>query len=270
MGKRFILGSGELSRTTLYGEGLFETFRWKGRPPVHLSGHLERMRRGAEFLGIPFPGEAELTRTVHEAVEGSGMEDAYVKLCLLSRGDLHFTSCPERGEVTVVVERYREPRPEMRCSLADFRRHSSSPVLRFKTTNYLENVLARRQALRLGYDEAIFLNERGEVTEGAASNLFWVKGDKLLTPSIDCGILPGITRGLLISISPRCGFEAVEGRFSLEDLLAADAAFLTNSLIGISQLVEVSGKTVNRNLRIFHALREGLFRELGWAPDPSA
>ncbi|MEM2875052.1 MAG: aminotransferase class IV [Candidatus Hadarchaeales archaeon] len=263
-------GIGSPSRTLLYGEGLFETFRWNGKPPVFLSRHIERMRRGAEFLGIPFPGERRIIQVTSRCVRKSGIGDAYVKISLLSCGDIGFASAPGRGELLVVVGKYVQPRAEMRCCISNFRRHSSSPLLRFKTTNYLENVVARRAAAALGFDEAIFLNERGEVAEGAASNVFWAKGDRLLTPALECGILPGITREALISIAGRCGLRVVEGRFSLRDLLSANAVFLTNSLMGISQVTAVGKTEIRGDGKLFAELRSALFRELGWSQGPSA
>lgn len=258
------------SRSLLFGEGLFETFRWASGPPVFLSRHLERMRRGAEFLGIPFPGERRVARVTSGAVRKSGIRDAYVKVCLLSRGDLGFASAPGGSGLLVVVGKYRRPKQEMACCISGFRRHSSSPLLRFKTTNYLENVVARRTAAMRGFDEAIFLNERGEVAEGAATNVFWAKGGRLFTPALECGILPGITREALISTALKCGLEVVEGRFPPRAMLSADAVFLTNSLIGISQVTRIGRTDIGMERGLFAELRGALFRELGWPPSPSA
>ncbi|MEM2878839.1 MAG: aminotransferase class IV [Candidatus Hadarchaeales archaeon] len=260
---------GEPSRSELYGEGVFETFRWHRGPPVLLDEHVERMRRGAEFLGIPFPGKGAVVREVSSAVESSGIEDARVKVCLLSRGKGRFSSAPDGSELLTAVGRYMKPKTEMKCCIVEFRRNSSSPLLQHKTLNYLENVVARREAERRGADEALFLNDRNEVAEGAATNVFWFRDGKLFTPSRECGILPGITRKLLISIARGLGIEVIDGRFFAESVLSADEVFLTNSLIGMARVVEINGNAIGGRTEAFSELREALLRELGWSRDPS-
>lgn len=253
-------------RSLLYAEGLFETFRWKGLPPVFLEKHIERMKRGSEFLSIPFPGTGDVKKRVEEAARISGVADAYVKICLLSSGPTKFYERAGGGHVLVIVRDYESPRERMRAHVASFRRNSSSPLPRVKSLNYLENVLARREAMVKGYDEAIFLNERGEVAEGSCTNIFWVKHGTLRTPASECGLLPGITREALISLAPELGLEVKEGRFKLNDLLSSNGAFLTNSLIGVSAITDVDGNKIPFDVELFTKLRTALFQKLGWTP----
>lgn len=251
-------------RSLLYAEGLFETFRWKNSPPVYLEKHLVRMKRGAEFLSIPFPSEENVKKAVHEAINKSGLADAYVKICLLSSGSVKFYEQADEGHVLVIVKNYEPPKNRMRANVVSFRRASSSLLLRVKSMNYLENVLARRKARDGGYDEAIFLNERGEVAEGSTTNIFWVKKRVLCTPDVDCGLLPGITREALISLASELGLEVKEGKFELDEVLSSDGAFLTNSLAGIAALTEVDNAKVTLNEELFIKLRDTLFRRLRW------
>ncbi len=251
-------------RALFYGEGLFETFRWKGSPPVFLGKHLERMKRGAEFLGIPFPGEARLEAAVEEAVRSSAVADAYVKLCLLSSGPLKFYERPDEGHVLALVKEYEQPKEYVRAHVSGFARLSTQPLLRIKSLNYLQNVLARREAEGMDQDEAIFLNERGEVTEGSATNIFWVKGNTLYTPAVECGLLPGITREALISLALGLRMEVKEGRHGINDVLSSDGAFLTNSLVGIAALAEIDKVGITVDKRLFTKLREPLLQRLGW------
>ena len=222
------------------------------------------MKQGSELLSIPFPGEEKLKNAVEEAVDKSDMKDDYVKLCLLSAGSLKFHERGDESQVLVVVREYGVPKEYMRAHAAPFKRASSSPLLRVKSLNYLENVLARREAERMGYDEALFLNERGEVTEGSSTNVFWVRGGVLHTPALECGLLSGITREALISLAPELNLEVKEGKFNLNEILASQGAFFTNSLIGITVITEIDKAGVFVNGELFRGLRRSLFQKLGW------
>lgn len=256
---------GELPlRSFLYGEGLFETFRWNGAPPVFLDRHLKRMKRGAELLDMPFPRKSKLRESAKYAVEESDLSDAYVKICLLSSGALKFFSETDEERVMVIVREYEEPQRRMRVHVSQHKRSSSSPVLRIKAINYLDNILARRDAMKKGYDEAIFLNEREGVAEGSSANIFWIEEDTLYTPTIECGLLPGITRELLISLAPKLSLEVEEERFGLNEVLTSEGAFFTNSLMGIAAITEVDETEIAVNEKLFEKLRKTLFKELEW------
>jgi branched-subunit amino acid aminotransferase/4-amino-4-deoxychorismate lyase len=253
-------------RSLLYAEGVFETFRWRGAPPVFLGRHLDRMRQGSEFLSIPFPGGEDIKSAVEDAIRSSNLTDAYVKVCLLSSGPTKFYKRAGEGHVLVIVRSYEPSKERMRAHVASFKRNSSSPLLRVKSLNYLENVLARREAQGDGCDEAIFLNERGDIAEGSSTNIFWVRENVLYTPAVDCGLLPGITREALVSLAPEIGLNVVEGGFDLNEILSSDGAFLTNSLIGIAALTGIDEVDLKPNEELFVKLRTTLFKKFRWIP----
>lgn len=253
-------------RSLLYAEGVFETFRWKGSPPAFLKRHLDRMKQGSKFLSIPFPSGEDIKSAVEEAIRRSNLTDAYVKVCLLSSGPTKFYEQAVKSHVLVVVRSYESSKERMRAHIASFKRNSSSPLLRVKSLNYLENVLARREAQDHGCDEAIFLNERGEIAEGSSTNIFWVKENVLYTPAVDCGLLPGITREALISLTTEIGLNVVEGGFDLNEVLYSDGAFLTNSLIGIAALAGVDEIDLKLDEELFVKLRAALFKKFRWVP----
>jgi len=265
---KFFLNGGELkdgpTRSLLFGEGVFETFRWCGGPPAFLENHFQRMCRGAEVLGIDSPGEAEFIRAVEWAVEASGIKDARVKVCLLSLGPTQFSARASGHRLLVGVSPYRPPKQRMNVHLVSFRRNSTSPLVGIKCISYVENVIGRREAEVRGFDEGIFLNERGEVTEGCTTNIFWVIGKKLFTPATDCGLLPGVTRKALISLAPGLGFEVQEGRYGLRELLESEAVFLTNSLIGVAAVSRVDGTEVSVDEELFGKIKTALYHELRW------
>nr|MBA3810952.1 aminotransferase class IV [Caulobacteraceae bacterium] len=120
----------------------------------------------------------------------------------------------------------------VRLAVVGIRRNEGSPASRLKTLAYLDNVLARRAARLAGADEAVMLNNRGEVACAAAANLFWFDAGILLTPALDCGVLDGITRRAVIEAAGTLGLDVREVRATVADLARGSGVFLTNSLIG--------------------------------------
>jgi len=251
-------------RSLFYGEGVFETFRLRSSLPVLWYRHMARMSRGAEFLGIPFPGPERIEKMVEDAVSESGISDAYVKICLLSGGSNLFHDISANSSILIVLRGYKPPKASVKALISNFSRSSSSPILSIKSLNYLENIIARREAIRLGFDEAIFLNERREITEGCASNIFWLKEGVLFTPSLDCGLLPGVTRGLIVELAVNLGIEVVEGRFDLASLISGQVAFFSNSLVGVMPATRIYETDFMPESKEFLAIRKALSDRLEW------
>jgi branched-subunit amino acid aminotransferase/4-amino-4-deoxychorismate lyase len=248
----------------MYGEGLFETFRWKSKLPVCYETHIDRMREGSRILGIPFPNEETIMDGLDKALSDAGFSDAYVKIALLSRGSSVFYNRPAASSLLVVVRKYEPRKESIDVKVSSYRRNSNSLILRIKSLNYLENILAKREALSSGYDEAIFLNERNELAEGTVSNIFFIKGTTLYTPSVECGLLAGIIRGAIFQIVNEFGLDLREGRYGLEELKDNDGVFLTNSLIGAIAVSSIDGNGCPRDCEVFYSLKARLRRKLGW------
>lgn len=251
-------------RALFFGEGLFETFRYKSRMPLFFDRHYDRMSRGARLLRIPLMGRDGLADLVDKILVNSGNTDANVKICLLSDGDLNYYSHPARGDIVVIVRDYNSPKERVRVCINEFRRSAGSPIRRIKSLNYLENIIARRDALRKGYNEAIFLNERGEIAEGTASNVFWVENNTLRTPSVECGILPGIIRELLINSANELGFRVEEGGYDPECLTRSRLTFLTNSLTGPVFITQLDETALPFDNGLYEAIKKLVFTRLGW------
>ena len=221
-------------RTLMYGEGVFETFRYNNGYPSRKKKHYKRMMEGAKLLGIHGISEDDFLYYIDKTVERSEEKDLYVKVILLSEGNIEYPLLPYKTNVMVVARPYRPfPKKKVSLTVAPFRVHSSNPLLRIKTTNFAEKVIAKRYAKEKGYDDAVFLNENGEITETTSANIFWIKGKIMYTPSVDCGLLSGITREAVIYEARKQGFTVVEGRFYPEDIKDADLIFITNALNGI-------------------------------------
>lgn len=251
-------------RSLFYGEGVFETFRWKGCPPVFLSMHLERMRRGAEFLGIPFPGESQVRLLIKGAVEKTAGDDLHVKVCLLGEGDTVFHSRPRSASLLVSVRPRAESPETASLWVCAERRSTRNRLFSHKTLNYLGNVLAKREAREKGFGEVLFLDTDGRVAETSCHNVFWIKGKKLFTPSSECPVLPGVTREIVLRSAERLGYEPVCGGFPLEELLSSDYAFLTNAVAGIVYVSGVDGEEMPAAPRSYEVIRKSLLLEFGW------
>jgi 4-amino-4-deoxychorismate lyase len=251
-------------RSICYGEGVFETFRWKSRLPVFWNKHVERMRNGAGVLEIPFPKMEDIRESVEKAVLESKISVAYVKICLLSKGSSIFYEIPQESSLLVIVREFQPLKEPVKAYISSFRRNSKSPILGIKSLNYLENVLARREARSLGFDEAIFVNEAGRLAEGSTSNIFWLKEGILFTPSLECGLLPGVIRGVVIEIASELGVEVREGQFDLDSLRSSQGGFFTNSLIGSVIISQIDGSKLTPGSENFKGIRTALLEKLGW------
>ncbi len=242
-------------RGLLFGDGLFETIRAYRGIPFCLPEHLARLRDSALLLELALPwaeGEAEsiigelLTRN---GLTGPEAPDAYIRLTLTAGRHSGGLGLQRVGSPTVfAVARPFEGFPEswyregLRLITSGIRRNSCSPVTRMKTLNGLDSMLARQEALDAGAQEALMLDTRGFLSEGTSSNFFFASGGSLLTPSLECGCLPGTARALITErLCPELGIEAREGEFTLQQLAAGSEAFISNALREIVPVGEVEG-----------------------------
>jgi branched-subunit amino acid aminotransferase/4-amino-4-deoxychorismate lyase len=235
----------------LYGYGLFETMRSYAGRTAQVEAHYARLRDGARVLGLAVPFDAAALRHAVDAVlERNGLAEADASTRLTLEG------VPPAGEEEVsparwfVTARALTQYPESlyeRGALAivsGVRRNETSPLSRLKTLNYLDNLLARREARRHGADEAILLNTQCMVAEGSASNIFIVRDRQLCTPPIEAGALPGIARATVLALAPSLGLDAIEAPVSLDEFRTADEAFVTNSLMEVLPLSLLDGASI--------------------------
>lgn len=251
-------------RSLFYGEGVFETLRWKGNIPRFFDNHLDRLEEGANLLAIPFPDRENIKEQVLNSVDKTGIRDAYLKICLLSSGNNIFYQWPTSSSLLIVVGEYRSSKEQVSVCVSSRKRSPDSVLCRIKTFNYLGNIIARREAIEKGYDDTIFLNASDEVTEASSSNIFWMRGRGLFTPYSESGILSGITRKLVLEIAGDLGYEINERKFKLTYLLNSDFAFLTNSLVGMIYINRINEQYMPSIPKQFLEFKEKLFNKLGW------
>jgi branched-chain amino acid aminotransferase len=236
-----------------FGDSVYETLRtYAGRVFV-LGRHLARLRRSAGRLQFEIPlTDAELRARVEAVLAAAGNEESYLRL-IVSRGvgDLSYNFEHVKGPtVVMLVKPWQEYPAEhfsvgIPVSLVDRRRNprrSLDPAI--KSSNLLNNVLATLEAQKKGGFEAILLNEKDEIAEGAGSNVFVGKNGVLRTPPLDAGILAGITRDLVFELGRQVGVEIREQPLLADDLLNADEAFITSTLKEVTPISRVDARVI--------------------------
>ena len=237
-------------RGFLLGDGLFETLPSRDGRPNRLEEHLARLRAGAAVLSIPVPLATEsIVQSVTDTLGANGLAegDAVLRITLTRGTGPRGLLPPADPEPTLLITAARTapvaPGP-LTAIVATGRRNEQSPLSQVKSLNYLDNVLARLEAAKLGADEALMMNTAGRLASASSANLFLLRNRTLLTPPPSEGVLPGITRAAVLALAETLGLTAVETPLQRDDLARADEVFLTNSLMGVRPLVKVADRLV--------------------------
>jgi branched-subunit amino acid aminotransferase/4-amino-4-deoxychorismate lyase len=222
------------NRTLFFGEGLFETFRvYEGRRLAFVEDHLDRMASGCQFFALPFSRRRAVDALKLALDEIPNDTEARLRLNLICLGDHGVDKTSFQTTWEPLQETTAGKDSGVQLALAPFQRFSRSPLVRFKTTSYLENIFVFDWARREGFFDALFTNEHGEITEGSISNVFFLSKEHIFTPPTDAGLLPGITRKQIIQMAGTLGLSLAESTLRPSDLSRFDGAFVTNSVIEI-------------------------------------
>ena len=229
----------------LRGRAVFETLRVYGGRPFRLADHLARMQSSAGRVGIDWP--AGLEELAGEALAAAGAPDAVLRL-YLTPGREHSGPPVSLALVSALPEDLEERRG---CgisliSLLGVRAEAPWLLGGVKSTSYAVNMAAESEARARGANDALFVRDDGIVLEGPVTNVWWRVGSTLYTPSIDLGILAGVTRAVMIEAAPAVGFEVAEGAYPLADVLSAEEAFTTSSVREVMPVLELDGARLGR------------------------
>jgi branched-chain amino acid aminotransferase len=221
-------------RGFLYGDGVFETLRAYNGKIFRLADHLERMSKaGRRFLLAFDAKEAEFA--LYETLHRNKLRDALLRLTLTrGQGSWGIDYPPDTHPTMVIFTRpftgYPGQKNGINVLIADTRKTPDESLdSSIKSLNFLNNIFARREASEQECKEAILLNKDGFVAEGSVSNIFWVSADVLYTPALDVGILPGVTRKVVLELAEKDNIPSEEGFYKPESLLSADEVFITNT-----------------------------------------
>lgn len=212
-----------------FGMGVFETIAVEKGHALFLSWHLKRMEKGLMTLGISKKNFLEKANSeqIQQYLKNNPMEHGVLKI-MASDHNLVFTT--RNNPYT-----HKDFKKGFRLDISHVIRNETSPFTYIKSFHYGDNLLEKRRAKQNNYDETLFLNSKGQVTETSASNIFFVKKQTIFTPPLECGLLDGIVRKYVLR-----NFDVQEDVIKAQDIVNFDEAFLTNSLMGIMPIVSIN------------------------------
>ena len=254
----------------LYGDGVFEGLRVYSGKVFRHKEHIDRLYDSAKAIALKIPlSPAEMTKAVEDTVRANNKVDGYVRL-IVTRGPGTLGLDPRKCEpwVIVIVDDISLYPKELYddglkiITAATIRNHPNAVNPRIKSLNYLNNILAKMEAIRAGCLEAIMLNHKGEVAECTGDNIFVVKNGVLKTPPNDAGILEGITRNFVIELAKKQGVPFEEANLTRHDVYIADELFLTGTAAEVIAVTEVDSRTIGSGKQgpITRKLREAFVK----------
>ncbi|MEZ5534299.1 MAG: branched-chain-amino-acid transaminase [Thiolinea sp.] len=237
----------------LYGDGVFEGLRFYNRRVFRLPLHLKRLRRSAAALQLSVTlSDQEIEQALQETIAASPLTEGYLRL-IVTRGvgvlGINPASCSKPGFI-IIADQLKMVSDEerargVRAIIASTRRLTPDRLdSRIKSLNYLNAIMARMEANFAGVEEAILLNDRGNVAEGTADNLFVMQDGELLTPPATEGALAGITRGTVLELAKKLEMPVREAVLTSYDLYNADECFLTGTGAKLIPVREIDGRPI--------------------------
>ncbi|OEG00318.1 hypothetical protein BHF71_05305 [Vulcanibacillus modesticaldus] len=231
----------------LYGVGLFETFRVYDGTPFLFQEHIKRLKEGLSLIGIESKiDQNKMSQDLNRLLEINNLNDAYVRVTVTA-GTAPLGLPNQKYDKPTILWQIKplppfsdEPSMGKNAIILKTPRNLAETRIRLKSINFLNNVIAKHEIIDLENYEGIFLTHDGYVAEGIVSNIFFVKQGKVYTPSLDAGILNGITRQQIISICEQNNISLMEGLFSPETLIEADEIFITNSIQEVVPILKLN------------------------------
>ena len=258
-------------RGFLYGDGVFETMRAYNGRIFRLTDHVQRLLRSADILGLHMHKTHEqFIELCNQLLKRNGLQDAIVRISItrgLSAGGIGIA----RQQKETIVGFVRPPMPlpadaydqGVSAKIVSIRRTPSSSLdSRAKSMNYLNFILARAEAEKTGAYEAIMLTQTGHIAETSTANIFFVAGERLITPGLDCDILPGITRETVLELAASMDVECVERPIEPSEIQDFSECFLTNSGVELLPVTRIDEKSLGAGAgRLYKRLHQ-TYREL--------
>jgi branched-chain amino acid aminotransferase len=254
----------------LYGDGVFEGIRSYGGKIFRLRQHLQRLYDSAKAIRLEIPmSQEQLAQAIRQTLDLNGLKDAYIRV-VVTRGAGSLGLDPRKTgdpQVIIITDHIQLYPPELYengleiVTVATIRNHPNAVNPRIKSLNYLNNILAKLEAIQAGCLEALMLNHKGEVAECTGDNIFVVTRGVVRTPPLDAGILEGITRNAVLELAQRAGIPTREEPLTRHDVYTADECFLTGTAAEIIPVVKCDGRVIGSGKPgpITRQLRERFF-----------
>ena len=260
-----------VSSAMLYGRGVFTTVAIYDSQPFRWSRHWQRLTSHAAKLDIDYSGctEKNVGDALRKLIAFNQVNEGRARVIMLARSgpDIWKTKTPGTKKTDLLImtgDPQKVSQNGLSLAVSPYRVNTFSPLSGIKSLNYLDHVLSWEEAQSRDFDEAVVLNERGEIVSGTTANLFWAKNGTLHTPTVSSGALAGITRECVIEIANKQFIPLLEGIYEMPDLTDADEIFLTSSSLGVAPVTTFdfrryaveAGNLTNTVLRAFKSLRE--------------
>src|SRR5215217_4431174 len=230
-----------VSSAMLYGRGVFTTLAIYNSQPFRWSKHWQRLTAHAKKLDVDFTGcnEKNVGEALHKLIAVNQVREGRARVIMLARSgrDIWKTRAPgtKKTDLLIMTGEPQKVAPNgLSLAVSPYRANTVSPLAGIKSLNYLEHVLSWEEAQSRDFDEAVVLNERGEIVSATTANLFWARNGTLHTPNLSTGTLAGITRECVIDIANKHFLPVLEGIYEMTDLTEADEIFLTSSSLGVA------------------------------------
>jgi branched-chain amino acid aminotransferase len=254
----------------LYGDGVFEGIRVYNSKVFRHQEHIERLYESAKAIALEIPiSPADMMQAVDDTVKANKKVEGYIRL-VVTRGPGNLGLDPRGCKPNVIIivddislypkELYENGLKIVTSSL--IRNHPNALNPRIKSLNYLNNILAKIEAIRAGCLEALMLNHKGEVAECTGDNVFIVKKGVIKTPPADAGILEGVTRNVVVGLAKKAGLPLVESTLTRHDIYSADECFLTGTAAEVIAVTDCDGRVIGAGKQgpITKQLREAFIR----------
>jgi branched-chain amino acid aminotransferase len=229
------------------GWGLFTTVRIVQGEAFAYERHWRRLEKDAALTRLPLTYSGAKVRVyLQEVIRANKVIEGCARIYVVWNTVGSWKSEEKMPEVDLVITTADLPHyPEtVKLTVREHGRHAASPLAGVKTISWLNSVWAAGEAQREGFDEVVLLNERGEVSECTAANIFAVKKEKIMTPPLNSGCLEGVTRGVLMEVAADAGAGVVEQTLRLEDLYEADEVFVTSTNRNVIGVREIAGRKI--------------------------
>jgi branched-chain amino acid aminotransferase len=258
-----------VSSAMLYGRGLFSTVAIENGRSFLWSRHWERLVDHAGRLSIELDGHDQVNvgAGLQKLITVNKVNEGRARVILLARSgrDIWKARMPGAGQTDLLIltaAAQKVPPDGLTLAVSPYRSNSLSPLAGIKSLNYLDHVLAWEEAQARDFDEAVTLNERGEIVSATMANLFWVTEGTVRTPALNSGAIPGVTRACVIELAAKHFFPLVEGPYEMSDLTEADEIFLTASGMGVVPVTTFDFRRYAVGAGSVTARLQQLYREL--------
>ena len=253
-----------VSRGLMYGDGVFETFRTYSGQTLFLNEHLDRLYDGLDILGIPQKevlDNENIRSLIYQLLEKKDLldSDAILRLQVWRDGSRGYDPDPHASaHFSLTASECPDSFSHPHLATVNVRRIPSSALpSHCKFTNSINYILAAQRAREQGADEALMQTQQERISETTIANIFWVKGDKVFTPSEQCDLIPGITRSILLQLlTEDSRWRVEEGEYSKENIFRADAVWMCNSVREVLPVSQIDEQTYDTGHPVLLSLEE--------------